>query len=67
MNPRGNGIRHWRAGPLGSRGTLSPARLQRCVEAYLCQQGLEGLVQEYGFDRSGKRSRPIDSGTLWYE
>jgi arylsulfatase A-like enzyme len=43
------------------------ARMQRCVEAYLCQQGLEGLVQEYGFDRSGKRSRPIDSGTLWYE
>jgi hypothetical protein len=43
------------------------ARMQRCVEAYLCQQGLEGLVQEYGFDRPEKSSRQIDSGTLWYE
>jgi len=43
------------------------ARMQRSVEAYLCQQGLDVLVQEYGFDRPEKSSRQIDAGTLWYE
>ena len=27
------------------------ARMARCVEAYLHQQGLEELVEEYGFDQ----------------
>jgi arylsulfatase A-like enzyme len=61
-----------KADPHQTRDVLSEhphvvARMQRCVEAYLCQQGLEELVHEYGFDRSGRSSGRIDSGTLWYE
>jgi arylsulfatase A-like enzyme len=43
------------------------ARMRRCVEAYLCQQGLEELVPDYGFDRSQKSTSQINAGTLWYE
>jgi arylsulfatase A-like enzyme len=43
------------------------ARMQRCVEAHLDQQGLGGLAHEYGFGASRKGGGQIDAGLLWYE
>jgi arylsulfatase A-like enzyme len=43
------------------------ARMERHVEAYLRQQGLEELLEEYGFGGSARRGNEVDAGELWYE
>lgn len=57
--------------PRQTRNVLSAhpqvvARMQRCVQAYLQQQGMGHLEEEYGFDSAAGDGARIDASTLWY-